>query len=120
MGLIGLSRRESYRDLLRTAEEIIEMDRSAQKVESKLAEASRNCNWRLLEKKARNLRAFQERAGERGLYTDLMGGAQGERETGKEEERIKRLMMCVCVSWCQFRSREVYVCGAVGGASRLS
>ncbi|KAI5804054.1 hypothetical protein DFH27DRAFT_610057 [Peziza echinospora] len=45
---------ESYRDLLRTAEKIIEMDASSQQVESNLGDASRNCSWRLLEKKAKN------------------------------------------------------------------
>ena len=59
--------RESYRDLLRTAEKIIEMDGSMQKVESNLAETSRNCNYRLMEKKARNVLLFQERVGARGL-----------------------------------------------------
>lgn len=59
--------RESYRDLLRTAEKIIEMDGSMQGVESNLAEASRNCNYRLMEKKARNVLLFQEKVGVRGL-----------------------------------------------------
>ncbi|KAH0608153.1 uncharacterized protein H6S33_002205 [Morchella sextelata] len=58
-GLVG----ESYRDLLRTAERIVEMDRDAQKVESCLAETSRACSSRLLERKARNLRMFEERVG---------------------------------------------------------
>ncbi|RPB02339.1 hypothetical protein L873DRAFT_1762535 [Choiromyces venosus 120613-1] len=58
-GLVG----ESYRDLLQTAERIIDMDASAQKVERNLAETSRNCNSRLLEKKARNLKIFEERIG---------------------------------------------------------
>ncbi|KAH8149619.1 uncharacterized protein LAJ45_06250 [Morchella importuna] len=58
-GLVG----ESYRDLLRTAERIVEMDRDAQQVESCLAETSRTCSSRLLERKARNLRMFEERVG---------------------------------------------------------
>ncbi|KAI5850313.1 hypothetical protein DFP73DRAFT_629301 [Morchella snyderi] len=58
-GLVG----ESYRDLLRTAERIVEMDRDAQKVEGCLAETSRACSSRLLERKARNLRMFEERVG---------------------------------------------------------
>ena len=61
--------RESYRDLLHTANKIIEMDGSMQKVESNLADASRNCNYRLMEKKARNVRLYQERVGGRGLET---------------------------------------------------
>ncbi|KAG0642684.1 hypothetical protein HOY80DRAFT_602552 [Tuber brumale] len=65
-GLVG----ESYRDLLQTAERIIDMDASAQKVERNLAETSRNCNSRLLDKKARNLKIFEERvgAGDRDKY----------------------------------------------------
>ncbi|RPB17609.1 hypothetical protein P167DRAFT_478718 [Morchella conica CCBAS932] len=58
-GLVGFS----YRDLLRTAERIVEMDRDAQQVESCLAETSRTCSSRLLERKARNLRMFEERVG---------------------------------------------------------
>lgn len=61
--------RESYRDLLQTANKITEMDVSMQKVESNLADASRNCNYRLMEKKARNVKLYQERVGGRGLYT---------------------------------------------------
>lgn len=57
---------ESYRDLLRTAEQIIEMDVSAQKTERNLSETSRNCNSRLLEKKAKNLKIFEERVGAGG------------------------------------------------------
>lgn len=57
---------ESYRDLLRTAEQIIEMDVSAQKTERNLSETSRNCNSRLLEKRAKNLRIFEERVGAGG------------------------------------------------------
>ncbi|KAF8475886.1 hypothetical protein BDZ91DRAFT_689614 [Kalaharituber pfeilii] len=52
---------ESYRDLLRTAEKIIEMDASAQTVENNLADASRSCNYRLMERKARNVKMFYER-----------------------------------------------------------
>ncbi|KAF8427465.1 hypothetical protein EV426DRAFT_590141 [Tirmania nivea] len=57
--------RESYRDLLQTANKIIEMDGFMQKVESNLADASRNCNYRLIEKKARNVKLYQERVGGR-------------------------------------------------------
>ncbi|CUS08635.1 unnamed protein product [Tuber aestivum] len=74
-GLVGFQRliersSESYRDLLQTAERIIDMDTSAQKVERNLAETSRSCNSRLLDKKARNLKIFEERvgAGDREKY----------------------------------------------------
>ncbi|KAF8245089.1 hypothetical protein K440DRAFT_662987 [Wilcoxina mikolae CBS 423.85] len=55
-GLVG----ESYRDLLQTAERIIDMDVAAQNVEARLGEASRNCNSRLLERKAKNLKGFND------------------------------------------------------------
>jgi conserved oligomeric Golgi complex subunit 1 len=48
----------------------MEMDSSAQQVERNLAEASRNCNSRLLEKKAKNLRIFEERVGAGGTGLD--------------------------------------------------
>lgn len=60
-GLVG----ESYRDLLQTAHRIIDMDTAATQMEQHLGEASRNCNSRLLDKKARNLRAFYETAGKK-------------------------------------------------------
>lgn len=65
MTLILLS--ESYRDLLHTAERIIETDGVMRKIENNLGDASRNCNYRLIEKKARNVKLFQERLGGRGL-----------------------------------------------------
>lgn len=58
--------RESYRDLLQTAERIIDMDVAAQSVEAALGDASRNCNSRLLERKVRNLRVFNETTDKRG------------------------------------------------------
>lgn len=63
----GADNRESYRDLLRTAERIMDMDTAAQKVERNLSETSRNCNSRLLERKARNLKIFEERVGAAGM-----------------------------------------------------
>ncbi|KAL8863465.1 MAG: hypothetical protein Q9178_000146 [Gyalolechia marmorata] len=48
----------SYRDLLGTAESIIEMDGQMQQVESYLGDMGRRCNSRLLEKKAVNLKAL--------------------------------------------------------------
>lgn len=43
------------------------MDAAAQKVERNLSETSRNCNSRLLERKARNLKMFEERVGAAGM-----------------------------------------------------
>ncbi|TGZ84718.1 hypothetical protein EX30DRAFT_360721 [Ascodesmis nigricans] len=54
---------ESYRDLLQTAHRIIDMDVAAKQLEQHLGEASRNCNSRLLDKKAANLRRFYESDG---------------------------------------------------------
>lgn len=45
------------------------MDVAAQKVEANLSETSRNCNSRLLERKARNLKIFEERVGAAGMVT---------------------------------------------------
>lgn len=52
--------RASYRDLLNTAESIIEMDGQMHEVEAHLAEIGQKCNTRVLEKKGINLRAWQE------------------------------------------------------------
>jgi len=57
---------ESYRDLLGTAERIIEMDTSIRQVETHLAETTRNCNYRRLEKKASNLIEFKGKISARG------------------------------------------------------
>ena len=59
--------------MLRTAEKIIEMDGSMQKVENNLADASRNCSYRLMEKKARNVKLFQQKVDGRGLYGIVSG-----------------------------------------------
>ncbi|KAL8698430.1 MAG: hypothetical protein Q9201_006576 [Fulgogasparrea decipioides] len=48
----------SYRDLLGTADSIVKMDGQMQKVEAYLAKMGMRCNNRLLEKKAANLRAW--------------------------------------------------------------
>lgn len=48
----------SYRDLLGTAESILGMDSQMQDVESYLGQMGARCNSRLLEKKAANLRAW--------------------------------------------------------------
>ncbi|KAL8771268.1 MAG: hypothetical protein Q9209_003173 [Squamulea sp. 1 TL-2023] len=48
----------SYRDLLGTAESIIEMNEQMQQVESYLSDMGIRCNSRLLDKKAANFRAW--------------------------------------------------------------
>ncbi|KAL8734555.1 MAG: hypothetical protein Q9166_001455 [cf. Caloplaca sp. 2 TL-2023] len=48
----------SYRDLLGTAETIVEMDSQVQKVDSYLGSMGTRCNSRLLEKKVTNLKAW--------------------------------------------------------------
>ncbi|EWC45128.1 hypothetical protein DRE_06267 [Drechslerella stenobrocha 248] len=56
-GLVG----ESYRDLLKTAERIIEMNDSIQQVESHLSQASKQCNYGSLQKKAANAVSMKEK-----------------------------------------------------------
>ncbi|KAK6521508.1 hypothetical protein TWF506_001719 [Arthrobotrys conoides] len=51
---------ESYRDLLKTAERIIEMNDSIQRVESHLSQASKQCNYGTLQKKAANAVTMKE------------------------------------------------------------
>lgn len=48
----------SYRDLLGTAESIIEMDGQMQQVETYLGSMGKRCNARLLEKKGSNLHTW--------------------------------------------------------------
>ena len=81
----AIAYRESYRDLLQTAERIIDMDVAAQTVESHLGEASRNCNSRLLERKAKNLKVFNDAIDERGIL-ELYPG----------HRRRHRWLMVVC------------------------
>ncbi|KAK4695720.1 conserved oligomeric Golgi complex subunit 1, partial [Lecanoromycetidae sp. Uapishka_2] len=50
----------SYRDLLGTAESIIEMDGQMHKVEAYMGETGQRCNTRLLEKKGTNLRSWTD------------------------------------------------------------
>lgn len=45
----------------------MDMDAAAHKVEQNLSEMSRNCNSRLLERKVRNLKMFEERVGAAGM-----------------------------------------------------
>ncbi|KAI9838458.1 MAG: hypothetical protein M1837_002480 [Sclerophora amabilis] len=49
----------SYRDLLGTAERIIEMDEDMQRVETRLGSVSQRCNSRVLEKIGRNFRKWE-------------------------------------------------------------
>jgi hypothetical protein len=52
------------------------MDIAAQDVEAHLGDASRNCNSRLLERKARNLRTFNDMMDKRGTYLKLRRAAK--------------------------------------------
>ncbi|KAA8913117.1 hypothetical protein FN846DRAFT_772638 [Sphaerosporella brunnea] len=99
-GLVG----ESYRDLLQTAERIIDMDLSAQDVEAHLGDASRNCNSRLLERKARNLRTFNDMMDQRGIYSFL--GPAADREKYTFAAQLSVLQACPSViSWLLHRDQ---------------
>ena len=50
------------------------MDVAAQSVEARLADASRNCSSRLLEKKARNLKEFNESMEKKGAWMRVVFG----------------------------------------------
>jgi len=52
------------------------MDVAAQNVEARLGEASRNCNSRLLERKAKNLKGFNDMMDKRGIgsFVEAMSG----------------------------------------------
>ncbi|KAF3924986.1 hypothetical protein AA313_de0201501 [Arthrobotrys entomopaga] len=52
---------ESYRDLLHTAERIIEMNDSIQQVESHLSQASKQCNYGSLQRKATNAVSMKQK-----------------------------------------------------------
>ena len=56
----------SYRDLLGTAESIIEMDGQIQQVENCLGNMGKRCNARLLEKKGSNLHTWNGQVGAAG------------------------------------------------------
>jgi len=56
----------SYRDLLGTAESIIEMNGQMQKVETYIGDIGQKCNTRLLERKGENLQTWNQEAGARG------------------------------------------------------
>ncbi|KAI4127580.1 MAG: hypothetical protein LQ347_004545, partial [Umbilicaria vellea] len=63
--------RSSYRDLLGTAESIIQMDEQMQKVEATLGDMGRNCNSKMLERKVEHLRAMDESLRSRGMSRAL-------------------------------------------------
>lgn len=56
--MLSVEYRSSYRDLLGTAESIIDMDGEMQQVESFFVDMGRKCDSRLLEKKISNLRSW--------------------------------------------------------------
>lgn len=56
----------SYRDLLGTAESIIEMDGQIQQAENFLSNMGKRCNARLLEKKGSNLHTWNGQVGAAG------------------------------------------------------
>lgn len=56
----------SYRDLLGTAESIIQMDGQMQDVEVHLGNMSSKCNARLLDKKASNMTSWDIKSGVAG------------------------------------------------------
>ena len=67
----AMDNRASYRDLLNTAESIIEMNGQMHNVETHMAEIGQKCNTRLLERKATNFRAWQEEVDNPGM-TNMM------------------------------------------------
>lgn len=56
--MLNVEYRSSYRDLLGTAESIIDMDGEMQQVESFFVDMGRKCDSRLLEKKISNLSSW--------------------------------------------------------------
>ncbi|KAL8708729.1 MAG: hypothetical protein Q9220_006455 [cf. Caloplaca sp. 1 TL-2023] len=62
----------SYRDLLGTAESIIEMNGQMQEVESYLGQMGMRCNSRLLEKKATNLRVWSDATKAQGTLNSCL------------------------------------------------
>ena len=65
------SARASYRELLGTAETIIEMDGKIQKVEAHLGNLGERCNTRLLEKKTSNLTRWDMAVGAVGIFNGI-------------------------------------------------
>ena len=57
----------SYRDLLGTAESIVEMDEQIRHVEALVGDITMKCNTRLLDKSLANLRSLEEHVRVAGL-----------------------------------------------------
>ena len=70
--------RTSYRDLLTTAESIIDMDGQMHHVEANLGDMGVRCNTRLLDKKAANLRRWNATVGAVGIITIYNLGKAGQ------------------------------------------
>lgn len=64
----------SYRDLLGTADMIVEMDGQMQKVERYLGDMGVRCNSRLLDRKASNLKAWDNGRKSKGTAPTDRGG----------------------------------------------
>ena len=67
--------RASYRNLLGTAESIIEMDGQIHDVETLIGDIGVKCNTRLIEKKTANLRSWTKEVGAKGtskLYSRVI------------------------------------------------
>ena len=69
--LIVTLRRASYRDLVDTAERIIDMDETFRLVGTKLASVSGSCNSILVEKRARNFHEWDAATGSQGTMAPL-------------------------------------------------
>ena len=70
--LIFVISRASYRNLLGTAESIIEMDDQMHDVEALIGNIAQKCNTRLLERKMLNLKAWRQEAGAKGTICTCM------------------------------------------------
>lgn len=69
--------RASYRDLLRTAESIVEMDENIHRVEANLSDVSRKCNSKVIDGIARNYGDFERQrkvSGISSIATELNSG----------------------------------------------
>ena len=72
------SNRTSYRDLLGTAESIIDMDGQMHNVEANLGDMGVRCNTRLLDKKVSNSRRWNTTAGAVGIIMNYDLGKAGQ------------------------------------------
>ena len=70
----SLCGRASYRDLLGTAESIIEMDRQGHEVEDYLGDIGAKCNTRILERKQSSLRRWNMAVGAVGIIHEMQLG----------------------------------------------